>query len=46
MEYTTAFIKETLRIYPPVAESIPRFTASKIKIGDYEIDKEMLVVCS
>ena len=33
MDYTTAFIKETLRMYPPVASAIPRIPRKKTKIG-------------
>ena len=38
MDYTTAFIKETLRIYPPVPNAIQRIPLTKMKLGQFEID--------
>lgn len=45
LEYTTAFIKECLRVYPPAASSIPRMTLKNTTIGDTQICVDTTIVC-
>lgn len=42
LEYTTAFIKESLRFFPPVALN-GRITKIDCQFGDYLIPKDMLL---
>jgi cytochrome P450 len=39
MEYTTAIIKETLRMATPVATSFKRIAKTDLRLGDLKIKK-------
>lgn len=43
MEQTHAFIKESLRITPPLPIAIPRVPINDVKIGDIVFDKDTSV---
>lgn len=45
MNYLSAFIKETLRMFPPVAMASPKIPIKKMKIGNIDIDENYEIFC-
>lgn len=44
--YTEAFVKETMRLFPPPASGLPRKISKKVKIADYELEAKTEIIVS